>query len=90
MLISSTPCFSDGAHRFLVCLMNVMKAIEALDKVYYAPLKRNRLVSRSVDSDYQRVETLTWTDTQAIEGQLAHLKKFPKGHQVKVLISFLS
>ena len=64
--------------------MNVMKAIEVLDKVYYAPLKRNRLVCQSVDSDYQRVETLTWTDTQATEGQLAHLKKFPKGHQVKV------
>ena len=64
--------------------MKVMKAIEALDKVYYAPLKRNRLVSLSVDSGYQRVETLTWTDTQATEGQLAHIKKFPRGHQVKV------
>ena len=61
-----------------------MKAIEALDKVYYAPLKRNRLVSSSVNSGYQRVETLTWTQTQATEGHLAHLKKFPKGHQVKV------
>ena len=64
--------------------MKVMKAIEALDKVYYAPLKRNRLVSLSVDSGYQRVETLTWTETQATEGQLVHIKKFPKGHQVKV------
>ena len=64
--------------------MKVMKAIEALDKVYYAPLKRNRLVSCSVDSGYQRIETLVWTQTQAIEGQLVHIKKFPKGHQVKV------
>ena len=64
--------------------MKVMKAIEALDKVYYAPLKRNRLVSLSVNSGYQRVETLTWTQTQATCGQLAHIKKFPKGHQVKV------
>jgi len=64
--------------------MKVMKAIEALDKVYYAPLKRNRLVSTSVASDYQRVETLTWTPAEATAGQLVHIKKFPKGHQVKV------
>ena len=64
--------------------MDVMKAIEAVSKVYYAPLKRNRLVSTSVASDYQRVETLTWTPTEAIEGKLAHIKKFPKGHQVKL------
>ena len=64
--------------------MNVMKAIESLDKVYYAPLKRNRLVSSCVASGYQRVETLTWTETQATCGQLVHIKKFPKGHQVKV------
>lgn len=64
--------------------MNIMKAIETLSKVYYAPLKRNRLVSTSVASGYQRVETLTWTPAEASEGQLVHLNKFPKGHQVKV------
>ena len=64
--------------------MNVMKAIEALSKVYYAPLKRNRLVSTSVTSGYQRVEALTWTPAEARAGQLVHLNKFPKGHQVKV------
>ena len=60
------------------------KAIEAICKVYYAPLKRNRLVSRSAASDYQRVETLTWTSAEANAGYLVHIKKFPKGHQVKV------
>ena len=64
--------------------VRVMKAIEALDKVYYAPLKRNRLVSSSVASGYQRVETLTWTPAEATAGQLVHINKFPKGHQVKV------
>ena len=65
-------------------LMQVMKAIEALGKVYYAPLKRNRLVSTCVASAYQRVETLTWTAVEATQGKLVHIKKFPKGHQVKV------
>ena len=65
--------------------MSVMKAIEAIgNQVYYAPLKRNRLVSRSAASDYQRVETLTWTSAEATAGPLVHIKKFPKGHQVKV------
>ena len=64
--------------------MDVMKAIERLSKVYYAPLKRNRLVSLSVDSGYQSVETLTWMPAEASEGKLVHVKKFPKGHQVKL------
>ena len=64
--------------------MTVMKAIEALDKVYYAPVKRSRLVSTSVASGYRRVEALTWTSTEATMGKLVHIRKFPKGHQVKV------
>ena len=64
--------------------MDVMKAIETLSKVYYAPLKRNRLVSTSVASGYQRVEALTWTHAETIEGKLVHIKKFPKGHEVKL------
>ena len=65
--------------------MSVMKeTLEAISKVYYAPLKCNRLVSRSAASDYQRVETLTWTSAEADQGHLGHIKKFPKGHQVKV------
>ena len=64
--------------------MKVMKAIEALSKVYYAPLKRNRLVSVSVASGYQRVETLPWRVCEETEGKRVHIRKFPKGHQVKV------
>ena len=64
--------------------MKVIKAVEALEKVYYARLKRNRLVSTSVETPYQRVEALTWTQIEATEGKLVHIKKFPKGHHVKV------
>ncbi len=63
--------------------MNVMKAIEGLGKVHYAPLKRNRLVSISVASGYQRAETLTWFSAEATTGKLGHINKFPKGPQVK-------
>ena len=65
--------------------MKVMKAIEALSKVYYAPLKRNRLVN---DTDgvkpHQQVKELSWTPSETIRGKQVHLKKFPKGHQVKL------
>ena len=63
--------------------MSVMKAIEVLDKVYYAPLNRNRFVSISVDSGYQSVETWTWTAAEATADQFVHIKKFSKGHQMK-------
>jgi hypothetical protein len=55
--------------------MTVMKAIEALSKVYYAPVKRNRLVSTSVETPYKRVQDLAWTDAQASQGCLVHIKK---------------
>ena len=45
---------------------------------------RNRLVSTSVETPYKRVEELAWTQTQATQGRLVHIKKFPKGHQVKL------
>ena len=65
--------------------MKVMKAIEALSKVYYAPLKRNRRVN---DTDgvkpHQQVKELSWTPSETTRGKRVHLKKFPKGHQVKL------
>ena len=65
--------------------MQVMKAIEKLSKIYYVPLKRNRLVN---DTDgvepHQQVQNLSWTQTETQQGKRAHIKKFPKGHQVKL------
>lgn len=65
--------------------MRVMKSIQALPKIYDAPLKCNRLVN---DSDgvapHKRVDALTWTQTELRQGKLVHIKKFPKGQQVKL------
>ena len=65
--------------------MKVMKAIEALSKVYYAPLKRNRLVN---DTDgvepHQQVQNLSWSLPETTRGKRVHIKRFPKGHQVKL------
>ena len=64
--------------------MKVMKAIEKLSKVYYAPLKRNRLVN---DTDgvepHQQVQNLSWSLPETTRGKRVH-SRFPKGHQVKL------
>jgi hypothetical protein len=65
--------------------MPVMKAIQAISKIYYAPLKRNRLVNDSEGvGAHKRVETLTWTEAELRHGKLVHIKKFPKDHLVKL------
>lgn len=64
--------------------MKVMKSIEKAKKIYYCPLKSNRQVTQSPDDPYSRVDSLTWSENEIDEGKLVHLKKFPKGHQVKL------
>ncbi len=64
--------------------MKVMKAIEKAKKVYYCPLKSNRQVTQNPDDDYNRVDALNWSEGENEIGKMVHLKKFPKGHQVKL------
>ena len=59
--------------------------IESLKKMYYCPLKSNRLVDDSHGSTpYQRIDTLRWTDAEQQLGKRVKLHKFPKDHKVKV------
>ena len=44
---------------------------------------RSRDDSDGVD-EYKRVDTLTWTRAEIRTGKRVHIKKFPKGHQVKL------
>ena len=56
--------------------------IESLDKMYYVPLKCNRLVDDSQESKpYQRIDTLHWTDAEQHSGKRVKLHKFPRDHQ---------
>src|SRR5258708_6065486 len=61
----------------------LMLHIERLNQVYYCPLKDNRQVDESAGG-YQRVDSLSWTDSEVQHGKTLHIKDFPKGHQVKV------
>ncbi len=62
-----------------------MTSIEKLSKIYYVPLKRNRLVN---DTDgveqHQQVQDLCWTQAEIRQGKRVHINKFPNGHQVKL------
>ena len=65
--------------------MQVMKAIERLSKIYYVPLKRNRLVNDTDGAQpHQQVRDLSWTQIETQQGKRVHINKFPNGHQVKL------
>jgi len=69
----------------------LMLHIERLGKVYYCPLKANPQVDETGGQrGYQRVDSLTWTATEAQQGKTVHLKDFPQGHQVNLFRLVLS
>ena len=47
-------------------------------------------MTESPDDPYRRVDSLAWTDAEMETGKMVHLKKFPKGHQVKLFRIALS
>lgn len=65
--------------------MQVIKRVEALDKLYYCPFKTNRQVDDSEgEREPQRVDKLLWSNQELTAGKTIHLKKMPKGHRVKL------
>ncbi len=63
----------------------LMLYIEALQKVYYCPLKSNRQADDSGgERPYQRVDTLVWTPQELAQGKQIKLKGFPNDHKVKL------
>lgn len=63
----------------------LMLHIEALEKHYYCPLKSNRKVNDSGGkAPYQRIDELTWSETELEQGKLIKIHAFPKDHKVKL------
>lgn len=64
---------------------DLMKFIDELGKIYYCPLKKNRLVD---DTDgvnpYQRIENRSWSKEELKSGKLIKIKKFPQNKKVKL------
>ena len=63
----------------------LMALIDNLGKIYYCPLKRNRLVDDSGGvKKYQKLEELTWNKLELLSGKIIKIKGFPKDQKVKL------
>ena len=64
---------------------NIILLIEKLEKIYYCPLKKNRLVDDSQGGKpYQNIEKLEWNNWELKSGKIVKLNKFPAAHKVKL------
>ena len=62
----------------------IMALIDELGKIYYCPLKINRLVDDSGGVlKYKRVSELIWNDEDRGSGKLIKIKNFPAHKKVK-------
>lgn len=63
----------------------LMLVIEKLDKLYYCPLKSNRLVDDSGGAlKYRHVDSLAWSQAELAQGKIIKIRGFPKEHKVKL------
>ena len=63
----------------------VMASIDNWGKIYYCPLKRNRLVDDTGGlQTYKKVETLQWNEHEQEQGKVIKIKKFPARKKVKL------
>ena len=64
---------------------DLMLFIESVNKIYYCPLRNNRLVDDSgAAAPYQHVSALQWTRQEQSQGKTIKIKGFPKQHKVKL------
>jgi len=62
-----------------------MLLIDSLHKVYYCPLKENRLVDDSAGkAPYRRVDTLAWSEAELVKGKSIKIKGFPSSYKLKL------
>ena len=63
----------------------LMLFIETLGKLYYCPLKSNRLVDDSGGSlKYRHVDSLAWSQAELAQGKIIKIRGFPKEYKAKL------
>jgi hypothetical protein len=68
---------------------NLMLYIESLDKIYYCPLKNNRLVDDTLGKEkYKNIESLEWSDEDLQSGKIVKIKAFPADKKVKQFLCY--
>ena len=69
----------------------LMQLIDSLDKYYYCPLKKNRLVDDTGGREkYQKIETLLWNHQEVERGKVIKIKGFSQAKKVKLFRVFVS
>lgn len=64
---------------------NLMLYIDSLDKIYFCPLKTNRLVDDTFGKEkYKNIESLSWSDEDLKCGKIIKIKAFPSEKKVKL------
>jgi Transposase DDE domain len=64
---------------------SLMLYIDILEKVYYCPLKTNRLVDDTLGKEkYKNIELLEWSDEELKCGKIIKIKSFPANKKVKL------
>ncbi|WP_375511036.1 transposase [uncultured Nostoc sp.] len=66
-------------------VQSLMLYIDSLDKIYYCPLKNNRLVDDTFGQEkYKRIELLEWEQEELECGKIIKIKGFPANKKVKL------
>ena len=63
----------------------LMGLIDNLGKLYYCPLKSNRLVDDTRGAEkYKKVQDLDWNESEKNSGKIIKIKGFPRDKKVKI------
>ena len=63
----------------------LMALIDNLGKIYYCPLKINRLVDDTGGAEkYKNIGELTWNKSEKISGKIIKIKGFPRDKKVNL------
>ena len=63
----------------------LMLAVNKLEKLFYCPIKCNRLGRKRDSADsYQRIDALTWTEEEEQQGKEIQLRRLPQVFKVKL------
>jgi hypothetical protein len=82
---SRAICFKTVLMDTWYATKRLLLLIESLGKIYYCPLKANRLVDdSSAQLPYRPVSELKWTCEELQKGKRVKINKFPKDHHVKL------
>ena len=69
----------------------LMGLIDNLGKIYYCPLKSNRLVDDTRGAEkYKKVQDLNWNESEKNSGKTIKIKGFPRDKKVKIFWATVS